>query len=59
MSLVFGLSTVTGFLIGVAVIAVLALLFGVGIYNSLVTVAAIATRTPSSQIDVQLKRPLT
>src|SRR5580700_9232330 len=55
MSLVFGLSTATGFLIGVVVVAVLALLFGVGIYNSLVTLRN-RYKNAFSQIDVQLKR---
>jgi LemA protein len=55
MSLVFGLSTATGFLIGVVVGAVLALLFGVGIYNSLVTLRN-RYKNAFSQIDVQLKR---
>ncbi len=55
MSLVFGLSTVTGVLIGVVVMAVLALMFGVGIYNSLVTLRN-RYKNAFSQIDVQLKR---
>ena len=55
MFLVFGLSTLTGVLIGVLVIAALALMFGVGIYNSLVTLRN-RYKNAFSQIDVQLKR---
>jgi LemA protein len=55
MSLVFGLSTVTGVLLGVLVLVALALMFGVGIYNSLVTLRN-RYKNAFSQIDVQLKR---
>jgi LemA protein len=55
MSLIFGVSTVTGVLIGVTVLAVLALLFGVGTYNTLVTLRN-RYKNAFSQIDVQLKR---
>src|SRR5262249_50694923 len=55
MSLVFGLSTLAGVLIGALVLAVLALMFGVGIYNSLVTLRN-RYKNAFSQIDVQLKR---
>ena len=55
MLLVFGLSTVAGVLIGIGVMAVLALMFGVGIYNSLVTLRN-RYKNAFSQIDVQLKR---
>ena len=55
MSPVFALSTLAGVLIGVGVLVVLGLLFGVGVYNSLVTLRN-RYKNAFSQIDVQLKR---
>jgi LemA protein len=55
MSLLFALSTAAGILIGVGVLALLFLLFGVGVYNSLVTLRN-RYKNAFSQIDVQLKR---
>jgi len=55
MSPVFALSTAAGVLIGIVVLVVLGLMFGVGIYNSLVTYRN-RYKNAFSQIDVQLKR---
>ncbi len=55
MSPVFALSTAAAVLIGLAVLVVLGLMFGVGIYNSLVTLRN-RYKNAFSQIDVQLKR---
>jgi LemA protein len=52
---VFALSTAAGVLIGIVVLVVLGLMFGVGIYNSLVTLRN-RYKNAFSQIDVQLKR---
>jgi LemA protein len=52
---VFALSTAAGILIGIVVLVVLGLMFGVGIYNSLVTLRN-RYKNAFSQIDVQLKR---
>src|SRR5277367_5188904 len=52
---VFALSTGAGILIGLVVLIVLGLLFGVGIYNSLVALRN-HYKNAFSQIDVQLKR---
>jgi LemA protein len=55
MSPVFALSTAAVVLIGVVVLVVLGLMFGVGIYNSLVMLRN-RYKNAFSQIDVQLKR---
>src|SRR5271167_490589 len=55
MSPVFALSTAAGVLIGLVVLVVLGLMFGVGIYNSLVALRN-RYKNAFSQIDVQLKR---
>ena len=55
MSPVFALSTAAGVLIGLGVLVLLGLMFGVGIYNSLVTLRN-RYKNAFSQIDVQLKR---
>jgi LemA protein len=52
---VFALTTATGVLIGLAALIVVALLFGVGVYNSLITLRN-RYKNAFSQIDVQLKR---
>jgi len=52
---VFALSTAVGVLIGLVVLFVLGLMFGVGIYNSLVALRN-RYKNAFSQIDVQLKR---
>jgi LemA protein len=55
MSLCFAVSTLGGTLIGAAVLVALALMFGVGVYNTLVTLRN-RYKNAFSQIDVQLKR---
>ncbi len=55
MSPVFALSTVAGILIGLVILVVFGLMFGVGIYNTLVTLRN-RYKNAFSQIDVQLKR---
>jgi LemA protein len=55
MSLIFALSAALGILIGVGVLALLFVLFAVGVYNSLVTLRN-RYKNAFSQIDVQLKR---
>src|SRR5277367_5734548 len=55
MSPVFALSTAAGVLIGLGVLVLLGLMFGVGIYNSLITLRN-RYKNAFSQIDVQLKR---
>ena len=55
MSPVFALSTAAGVVIGLVVLVVLGLMFGVGVFNSLVTLRN-RYKNAFSQIDVQLKR---
>jgi len=55
MSPLFAISTIAGVLLGLGALIVLALLFGVGVYNTLIAVRN-RYKNAFSQIDVQLKR---
>ncbi len=55
MSPVFAISTLVGIVLGLLVMVGLGLLFGVGVFNSLVTLRN-RYKNAFSQIDVQLKR---
>ena len=55
MSPVFAISTLVGIVLGILIMVGVALLFGVGVFNSLVTLRN-RYKNAFSQIDVQLKR---